>query len=58
MNHKSLKYFHPERIKYKKKKWLELVKDYNYDIRYHLGKANIIVNSLSRNVTLSHIIAY
>ena len=28
--------------------WLELVKDYDCDILYHLGKANVVVDALSR----------
>ncbi|GKF96872.1 hypothetical protein Tco_0292693, partial [Tanacetum coccineum] len=28
--------------------WLELLSDYDCDIRYHLGKANAIVDALSR----------
>lgn len=40
------------------KKWLELVKDCGYDIRYHPIKANVVVNALSRKVMLSQSIAY
>ncbi|GJX41162.1 putative reverse transcriptase domain-containing protein [Tanacetum coccineum] len=29
-------------------KWLELLSDYDYEIRYHLGKANVVVDALSR----------
>ena len=28
--------------------WLELVNDYDVDIQYHLGKANVVANALSR----------
>ena len=29
-------------------RWLELIKDYNLEIHYHLGKANVVVDALSR----------
>nr|GEV41056.1 putative reverse transcriptase domain-containing protein [Tanacetum cinerariifolium] len=28
--------------------WLELLSDYDYELRYHLGKANVVVDALSR----------
>ena len=31
------------------KHWLELLKDYDLWIQYHLGKANAVVDALSRN---------
>ncbi|GKG09786.1 hypothetical protein Tco_0338532, partial [Tanacetum coccineum] len=30
------------------RQWLELLSDYDCDIRYHLGKANVVANALSR----------
>ncbi|XP_073067265.1 uncharacterized protein [Primulina eburnea] len=30
------------------RRWLELVKDYDYNISYHIGKANVVVDALSR----------
>ena len=29
-------------------RWLELIKDYNLEIHYHLGKANVVIDALSR----------
>ena len=29
-------------------KWLELVKDYDYEIHYHPSKANRVIDALSR----------
>ncbi|KAA0053352.1 pol protein [Cucumis melo var. makuwa] len=36
-----------------KRRWLELVKDYDCEILYHPGSANVIANALSRNVSHS-----
>ena len=38
-------------------RWLELIKDYDLVIDYHLGKANVVADALSRksSVTLAHI---
>ena len=32
----------------RQRRWLELVKDYDCEIRYHPGKANKVVDALSR----------
>ena len=29
-------------------RWLELIKDYNLEVHYHLGKANVVADALSR----------
>ena len=31
----------------RKRRWLELIKDYNLEIHYHLGKANVVVDAVS-----------
>jgi hypothetical protein len=28
--------------------WLELIKDYDMNLQYHPGKANVVANTLSR----------
>ena len=33
----------------RQQRWLELIKDYELDIHYHLGKANVVADALSRN---------
>nr|GEZ40204.1 putative reverse transcriptase domain-containing protein [Tanacetum cinerariifolium] len=32
----------------RQRRWLELLSDYDCDIRYHLGKANVVAYALSR----------
>ena len=32
--------------------WLELLKDYDCDISYHSGKANVVADALSRKVAV------
>jgi hypothetical protein len=32
----------------RQKRWVELIKDYDYVIDYHPGKANVVVGALSR----------
>jgi hypothetical protein len=36
----------------RQRRWLELIKDYDYEINYHLGKTNVVVDSLSRKSTV------
>ena len=47
-DHKSLKYlFTQKELNMRQRRWLELVKDYDCDILYHTGKANVVANALS-----------
>ncbi|WVZ49338.1 hypothetical protein U9M48_000706 [Paspalum notatum var. saurae] len=48
-DHKSLKYIltQPE-LNMRQRRWLELIKDYDLEIHYHLGKANVVADALSR----------
>jgi len=44
-----LKYFFTqEDLNMRQRRWLELIKDYNLEIHYHLGKANVVADALSR----------
>jgi hypothetical protein len=48
-NHKSLKYiFTQSELNMRQRRWLELIKNYDLEIYYHLGKANVVADALSR----------
>jgi hypothetical protein len=48
IDHKSLKYiFTQPELNMRPKRWLELIKDYNLEVYYHSGKANVVVDALS-----------
>jgi hypothetical protein len=47
-DHKSLKYIFTQRdLNLRQRIWLELIKDYDLDIQYHPGKANVVADALS-----------
>lgn len=51
IDHKSLKYiFTQTELNLRQRRWIELIKDYDVGIHYHPGKANFVVNALSRKV--------
>jgi hypothetical protein len=48
-DHKILKYiFTQPDLNMRQRRWLELIKDYELEVHYHPGKANIIADALSR----------
>jgi hypothetical protein len=49
IDHKSLKYiFTQADLNMRQRRWLELIKDYDLKMHYHPGKANVVVDALSR----------
>ncbi|KAL0554093.1 hypothetical protein IC582_008004 [Cucumis melo] len=56
-DHKSLKYFFTQKeLNMRQRRWLELVKDYDCEILYHPGKANVVADALSRKVAHSAVL--
>ncbi|KAL0368012.1 UNVERIFIED_CONTAM: Retrovirus-related Pol polyprotein from transposon [Sesamum calycinum] len=54
-DHKNLKYIPTQKeLNLRKRRWIELLKDYDCTIDYHLEKANIVANALSRK-TVDHL---
>nr|GEU53609.1 putative reverse transcriptase domain-containing protein [Tanacetum cinerariifolium] len=48
-DHKSLKHIlHQKELNMRQHRWLELLSDYDCKIHYHLGKANVVADALSR----------
>ena len=48
-DHKSLKYLPSQReLNLRQRRWIKLIKDYDCVIDYHPGKANVVVDALSR----------
>ncbi|GJT00011.1 putative reverse transcriptase domain-containing protein [Tanacetum coccineum] len=48
-DHKSLKHiFNQKELNMGQRRWIDLFSDYEYEIRYHPGKANVVANALTR----------
>jgi hypothetical protein len=50
-DHKSLKYiFTQVDLNMRQRRWLELIKDYDLEVHYHPGKANVVADALSQKL--------
>jgi hypothetical protein len=53
-DHKNLKYiFTQPDLNLRQRRWLELIKDYDFGINYHPSKANVVADVLSRRSHLN-----
>jgi hypothetical protein len=58
-DHKSLKYiFTQSELNMRQWRWLELIKDYELEIHYHPGKANVVADALSRKSQVNMMVAH
>lgn len=49
-DHKSLKYlFDHKQLNMRQMRWLEFLKDYDFDLSYHPGKGNMVIDMLRRD---------
>jgi hypothetical protein len=56
MNHNSLKYlFTQPDLNMRQRRWLELIKDYELEVYYHPGKANVVADALSHKHRYNHL---
>ncbi|GJU24541.1 putative reverse transcriptase domain-containing protein [Tanacetum coccineum] len=48
-DHKSLQHILDQKeLNMRQQRWLELLSDYDYEVRYHPGKANVVADALSQ----------
>jgi hypothetical protein len=56
MDHESLKYiFTQPDLNMRQRRWLELIKDYELEVHYHLGKENIVTDVLSHKAHCNYL---
>ena len=58
-DHMSLKYiFTQKELNLRQRRWLELLKDFDVNILFHPGKANMVAAALSRKVAVGDVAAF
>jgi hypothetical protein len=56
-DHKSLKYIFTQlNLNLRQRRWLELIKDYDFGINYHPRKANVVADALSHRSHVSRLV--
>jgi hypothetical protein len=59
IDHKSPKYiFTQSELNMRQRRWLELIKDYELEIHYHLGKASVVADALRRKSQVSMMVTH
>ncbi|XP_057443964.1 uncharacterized protein LOC130736135 [Lotus japonicus] len=50
-DHKSLKYlFDQKELNMRQRRWMEFIKDYEFTLQYHPGKANVVADALRKYI--------
>jgi hypothetical protein len=56
-DHKSLKHiFTQPDLNMKQQRWLKLIKDYELEVHYHLGKVNVVTDVLRRKAHCNYLL--
>ncbi|CAN6454680.1 unnamed protein product [Victoria cruziana] len=56
-DHKSLTYlFSQKELNLRQRRWVKFLADYDFEMRYHPDKANVVADALSRKTQLGHTI--
>ncbi|GFZ06584.1 hypothetical protein Acr_18g0007540 [Actinidia rufa] len=49
LDHKSLKYLFTQKdLNLRQRRWMEYMEDYDFELHYHPGKANVVADALSK----------